>query len=264
MKGGRSVKSEEGKRVTREEYFARYYEDELFKYEYCNGVLEKAGMPTKNDLLLIKFIIFLLDEFFKVNPIGDFFQDHISFSVNFPGKEAERIPDITVILYDNPERLDGEESRFKGVFDLCIEVVSNSNKRQIIRDVVDKKQEYETMKVKEYYILDSKKAETRFYRLDEQSGKYEEIKAKEDGVIESEILKGFKFRERDLYERPGEEDLMSDPVYMDYVRVDLREERRLKERAEIKAKEERKQRTEAEEELKKLRYEIEMLRSRDK
>ena len=45
-----------------------------------------------------------------------------------------------------------------------------------------------------------------------------------DGVVRSEVLKGFQFRVDDLYSRPSIDDLMHDPVYKHYVLPSKQEE----------------------------------------
>jgi len=44
----------------------------------------------------------------------------------------------------------------------------------------------------------------------------------EDGVIQSKVLKGFQFRIEHLYTRPDLENLIEDPVYRHYVKLDTK------------------------------------------
>ncbi|MDM8522746.1 Uma2 family endonuclease [Desulfococcaceae bacterium HSG8] len=79
------------------------------------------------------------------------------------------------------------------------------------RDTVVKKSEYESVGVKEYYILDANVEDTACYRLDE-SKKYEKIRPVRD-IIVSSVLPGFQFRISDLYRQPSLEDMAVDEVY---------------------------------------------------
>jgi len=84
-------------------------------------------------------------------------------------------------------------------------------------DTVVKKLEYSQLGVKEYFILDEYKKNTAFYRLT-SDGQYETIPEK-NGVIESKVLPGFRFRVEDLYNQPKLWSLINDEVYSHYVMI---------------------------------------------
>jgi Uma2 family endonuclease len=60
----------------------------------------------------------------------------------------------------------GDDDRsYRGVFDLCIESLSDSCQTEIDRDMIIKRDEYAGAGVQEYYILDEWDIETQFYQL---------------------------------------------------------------------------------------------------
>jgi len=109
-----------------------------------------------------------------------------------------------------------------------VEALSDTTKKAKERDTVEKKEEYEYVKVKEYYILDGQKTETAFYRLN-QWGIYEEIKPVDGDVIQSEVLPGFQFRISDLYHLTPPQELVKDYVYRGFIMLEYQSEKEEKE-----------------------------------
>ncbi len=99
---------------------------------------------------------------------------------------------------------------------MCVEALSHTSPAGVIRDTVQKKREYASAGVQEYFILDSHCEETRFYRLG-RNRNYQPIQPVKGDMIQSGVLPGFQFRIQDLYGRPSLEVLMRDPVYQHYV-----------------------------------------------
>jgi len=146
------------------------------------------------------------------------------------GKQVRK-PDIALIC-KNSQQIQGEDRRYHGIFDICIEFLSDSKASEVERDVVDKKKEYEEAGVKEYFIIDRKKVNTAFYRLENNA--YKNIESP-DGVIRSKVLEGFQFRIEHLYSQPNFKDLVDDPVYKDFVCLDYQEEKKRAKMAEKRA-----------------------------
>ena len=234
--------SHEGKYVDEAIYWDDYYENDSFRYEWNNGYLEVKEMPTMESSQNVRWLISILEQFIRVNPIAYFFIVDIGFKMKFPNKTTIRKPDISIIRHDNPTPPNLKDCSYQGVYDMCIEFLSDSKKKYVDHDTITKKKEYCQARVKEYYIIDAKKTHTSFFRLNHR-GRYEKIKAL-NGVISSKVLPGFKFRESDLYKQPDLNTLINNPVYKSYVLLDLQkeiqakvEERKAKEE-ERKAKEE--------------------------
>jgi hypothetical protein len=163
-----------------------------------------------------------------------------------PHKTTIRKPDLGVVLNSNPIPLGDKDRSYHGIFDLCIESLSDSSKNDVERDTVVKKQEYAAGGVSEYYILDENRGETAFYQL--RNGVYVPL-PRQGGVIRSRVLPGFQFRLTDLYRLPEPPQLLDDPVYQAFVSPFLRAERSRAEEAEIRAEQESKRAEQAETQL---------------
>ena len=219
---------DEGRRVSKEEYFAKWYENPYpdidVSYEWNNGILEAKPLPNRPQLDLYNWFLILL----HCNTVTFRHASLLNLETGFEltmadpsapsGKrEAVRKPDVGVILNSNPTpwgRID--QRHFEGVCDLVVEAVSDSTMAEVLRDTEEKKEDYALGGVREYFILDPNGEHTRFYRLAQQSH-YESIQPDDKGVIRSDILAGFQFRVEDLDRKPPLEELALDPVYNGYV-----------------------------------------------
>ncbi|MBF0452456.1 MAG: Uma2 family endonuclease [Candidatus Magnetomorum sp.] len=233
--------SKDGLFVDESTYWDVYYEDDDFNYEWNNGILEEKEMPTFFSELCSKWFREIIDQYLKAFPIARLITFDIGFTINLSNKKAIRKPDHTLILKSNPIQPDILDCSYKGIYDVCIEFLSETQKKYVLRDTVDKKREYRGAKVKEYYIIDANKKHTVFYRLN-QKGNYIKIKP-DNGIIRSTILPGFQFRVEDLYQQPDMKELIKDDIYKSYILLDYQnqckqteQERKAKEK-ERKAKE---------------------------
>ncbi|KPA15826.1 protein containing DUF820 [Candidatus Magnetomorum sp. HK-1] len=218
----KSPQSKDGLKVDEATYWNIYYEDDNFNYEWNNGLLEEKEMSNFLSELCAKWFREIIDQYLKVFPVARLITFDIGFSINLPNKKAIRKPDHTLILKSNPIQPDNLECSYKGIFDVCIEFLSDTQKKYITRDTVDKKREYRGAKVKEYYIIDSNKKHTVFYRLN-QKGNYVKIKP-DNGIIRSSILPGFQFRVEDLYHQPDLKELIKDEIYKEYILIDYQKQ----------------------------------------
>ncbi len=170
----------------------------------------------------------ILDCYFTTFPNGTPMSLEIGFRLELPGETCVRIPDIGIVMNNNPVAISDDDRRYKGIFDLCVESLSHSAKKDITRDTDDKKKEYEGGGVREYYILDARGIETAFYRLDKR-GRYRKIRPGKGDIIRSKVLPGFQFRVSDLYTRPSLEEMAEDEIYNKYV---FPSHKKVKQRAE--------------------------------
>jgi len=230
--------SEDGLAVSEREYWDKYYNHSDFSYEWNNGILEVKPMSDLRGSRVCQWFQNLLYCYFAANPIGEIVNLEIGFRLALPGKTAIRKPDMAVVLGENPSPMDPLDCSYSGTFDLCVESLSHSSSKEVKRDTVVKKAEYEGIGVREYYILDARKIETAFYRLNRR-GKYVRIRPSAGGVVRSEVLPGFQFRVSDLYSRPSEEELVEDGVYQEYVlpfhRQKVEQERQRAEQEKLRA-----------------------------
>ncbi len=161
----------------------------------------------------------------------------IGFRLTLPHKTTIRKPDLSLVLHNNPIALGDHDRTYRGIFDLCVESLSDSTKHEIERDTKVKKSEYEGIGVQEYYILDPSGTHQAFYRRN-QWGVYVPIRAV-DGVIRSTVLPGFQFRIAHLTYRPSLMSLVTDPVYHDFVLLDYQAEKARAEQEKARAEQEK-------------------------
>jgi Uma2 family endonuclease len=208
--------SGDGRYVSEEEYWEKYYSHPDFSYEWNNGYLEEKPMSDFKGSLVYQWFCDILRRYFRTFPVGSIVSLEIGFRLALPGDISIRKPDIAVVLNDNPAMLHLTDCNFEGIFDLCIESLSYSKQKEIIRDTVEKKKEYQGAGVKEYYILDAREEETAFYHLSPE-GRYRKIRPVKKDIIRSQVLPGFQFRISDLYRQPSLEEMADDGIYSSFV-----------------------------------------------
>ena len=232
--------SEAGKRVSEALYWDAYYEYSDIGYEWNDGVLEEKPVSDYLGFLVYLWFVSLLEQFLTVHPIGKMVGLEFGFRLALPDKVAIRKPDLGVLSAQNPVDLDLYDRSFAGIFDLCIEVLSDSERSEIERDTRVKFMEYEQAGVREYYILDRKGTHTAFYRRT-PDGRYAPIipeNEPEPDLIRSDVLPGFQFRIDDLYRRPSLREMAEDPVYRGFVLPFYQESRQMADAEKARADEE--------------------------
>jgi Uma2 family endonuclease len=115
-----------------------------------------------------------------------------------PGWQSERHPDIAVYLTAPKGRQDRSMWR-TWIPDLTIEVVSENSRD---RDYTEKRDEYWTLGVKEYWIVDAQLAQFLILRRG-RSQWIEKTLGPED-VCETKLLPGFQLACRAVFEAAGE------------------------------------------------------------
>lgn len=233
--------SEDGKRVSEAVYWAKYYEHPDFSYEWNNGVLEEKPVSDYLGFLVYNWFLSLLNHFLDLWPIGKIVGLEFGFRLALLHKTTIRKPDLGILSLQKPTDLDLDDRSFAGIFDLCVEVLSDSKRSEIERDTQVKFAEYEQAGVVEYFILDGKGNHTAFYRLGPE-GCYRPIapeKGPDWNLIRSEVLPGFQFRIDDLYRQPSMREMAEDPIYQKFVLPFYQEERKRAEREKMRAEQEK-------------------------
>lgn len=115
-----------------------------------------------------------------------------------PAWESERHPDIAVYLTAPKGRRDRMLWR-TWIPDLVVEVVSDSSRD---RDYTQKREEYWTLGVKEYWIVDAKLA--RVVVLRRGRAQWTEKELGPEDVCETKLLPGFKLPCKAIFEAAGE------------------------------------------------------------
>jgi hypothetical protein len=203
-------------KITKDEYWEKYYDNPEVTYEWNNGELEEKGVSDTVTMSMADWFYELLGYYLKTHPIATKTFLEMGFNLTLSQKDQVRRPDFGIVLNTNPIPLKPLDKSYQGTFDLCIEALSNSKVTDIKRDTEDKWLEYAQGGVKEYYILDGHNRYTAFYHLNKQ-GVYVPIKSKKGGIIQSIELPGFQFRISDLSNRPSPEQMIDNPVYQGFV-----------------------------------------------
>ena len=264
---------DEGRYVTLEEYWARWYENPYpdidVSYEWNNGILEAKPSANKPQLDLGNWFLDLLRRYLETYAIAELINMETGFYMTMADSEessgmrrAVRKPDIGIILNSNPVSWgDIDQRSFAGICDAVVEFLSDSTLTEVRRDTEEKWRDYALAGVREYTILDPSGEHMRFYRLAPE-GRYEEIQPDADGVIHSEVLPGFQFRHEDLWRLPDLAELALDEVYAGYVIPGFRDAITARRVAEDLAETEAAARRKAEERAQALEAELARLRGR--
>jgi hypothetical protein len=230
--------SEEGKRVSEEEYWENYYEYPDVQYEWNDGYLEAKPVSDYETYLSYQWMTELLGHYLRTHPAAKMVGLEFGFRIPLPIKTVIRKADLGVVRNDNPVPLNREDHSYGGIFDLCIEALSDLKKEDIERDTVHKKAEYQGGGVKEYYIIDGTGRETAFYARD-NAGMYQHIIPVNGDIIRSRVLPGFQFRISDLYRQPSPEEMAEDEVYRGFVMRSYQAEKQRAEKERQKAEREK-------------------------
>jgi Uma2 family endonuclease len=237
-------------------YWEHYYDYPDINYEWNNGQLEVVPVADYAKYMMYLLFIDVLRDFLHVQPIARIIGLEVGFRLALPTKVTIRKPALGVVLNSNPMALGDHDRSYRGIFDLCVESLSDSSQSEIDRDTTTKRDEYAAAGVKEYYVLDERGIETQFYQLTRQ-GVYQSM-PRPGGVIRSQVLPGFQFRVQDLYAKPTAQQLVQDPVYNSFISPLYRAERQRAEQAEARAEEERQR---AEEERQRAEHYASLLRA---
>jgi hypothetical protein len=224
--------------VSEADYWEFYYLGHEVTYEWNNGILEEKGVSDYLTFRVYDWFLRLLMEFLSTHPIADRVGLEMGFRLALSNKVVIRRPDYGVVLHHNPTPLAGPIQSYRGIFDLCIEGVSTSSQAMQERDTVVKKVEYATGGVREYYLLHHSPRLRQFYRLNAH-GVYEPLPVAPGGIIRSEVLPGFQWRLSDLDRQPALDALIDDPVYQQYVLLNLQQAQQRAEQAEQGIQQER-------------------------
>ncbi|MEN8216845.1 MAG: Uma2 family endonuclease [Pseudomonadota bacterium] len=227
-------------KISETEYWEKYYDGQEAVYELNNGYLEEKGESDVLTISMYKWFLELLEHYFRSNPIAQSVLLEMGFQLS--GKNEVRRPDLGIVLNDNPIPLLPHDKSYHGIYDMCIEALSDSTTEIMERDTITKKDEYAQAGVKEYYILDSRRERTQFFRLNARSV-YTPIKPLKGGIIKSKVLPGFQFRFEDLFTKPSPDEMINDKVYQDFVLPGYLKEKQARQ-AEERARQKAEQRAE--------------------
>ena len=206
---------EDGRLVSEEVYWRDYYELGDIRYEWNDGRLEEMPASDHETLLAYGWLVDLLRRYLESHPVGQIAAPDFGFRLALANGTKIRRPDCAIVREDNRQAVALRDNSYRGIYDLCIEALSDIRPADVRRDTVIKKAEYAAAGVPEYYILHHQPRHQAFYTIG-AAGRYVPI-APQDGVIASKVLPGFRFRSKDLDDRRALSVLTADPVYADFV-----------------------------------------------
>lgn len=183
--------------------FLRQYDGQYA--EYVDGEVIKPMSVTQRHDFLTNFLMTALTFYVSTKNLGRVCGEPYQMKLLIDGKIKGREPDIFFVKTENFDRI-GEQF-FDGAADLVIEVISPES---VMRDTQDKFEEYETVGVKEYWIIDPNRRTANFYGFDE-NGKYQLLPI-EEGRFESRVIEGLWIKTDWLWkdELPNLMDILKD------------------------------------------------------
>jgi Uma2 family endonuclease len=202
--------------ISEADYWEYYYEDPDHHYEWNHGYVEEKGVSDQFTTFHYEWFFELLRNYLRVTEIGKLMALETGFRLVLPNKTTIRKPDLAVILNSNPVPWRGLDRSYRGICDLCVEALSDSDTEEVERDTVTKFTEYAQAGVKEYYILYAHGEPQEFYRLT-PAGVYAPIPRRPPDLICSNVLPGFQFRVSDLERQPSPEKMSEDGVYQSFM-----------------------------------------------
>jgi Uma2 family endonuclease len=169
--------------------------DDEKRYEVIYGELIMVPAPNTEHQHFSRNLEFILWNYVRKNKLGQVYDAPIDVVLN---NETVVQPDIIFISNQNKEII-----KEKGIFgspDLTIEIISPSSK---YRDSYEKKDLYESFKIKEYWLVDPKNKNIEVFSLNE-NGKYElfceGFVSEENNTIKSNVLKGIEVKLEEIFE----------------------------------------------------------------
>lgn len=174
-----------------EEFVEFFGEDE--DVELVDGVVVPRMAATDVHEDVFRFLFILLGFYVEAKKLGVVRGSRTLVPITpFKG----RIPDI---LFVSKERVDvlGEKA-LKGAPDLVVEIVSPGETKA---ELLQRQADYESIGVKEFWVVDLAREEFKAFHLEEGTGRMEEMELRE-GIFESKVLEGFKLKLGWLWSRP--------------------------------------------------------------
>lgn len=166
-----------------------------YHYELSRGYIVVSEVPNFPHMRRVNFIRRLLDHYFVDHPSRIYEICGASdCKVLIPEWESERHPDIAV-YFASPSNRKGRTMWRSWFPDLVIEVVSESSHE---RDYTQKRDEYLSLGVKEYWIVDGELEQVLLLRRGKSTW-IEKTLGPQD-IIESKLLPGFKLPCRPIFE----------------------------------------------------------------
>jgi hypothetical protein len=174
--------------------------EEGYLYELARGYVVVSEVPNLPHALQIALMRNHLGHYHVENPHAlHAILDGSSCKLLIPDWESERHPDIAVYLTPPKGRKDRTMWR-RWVPELAIEVVSEGSRD---RDYTEKRDEYWTLGVKEYWIVDAKLRQVLVLRRGRSRWTEKTLGPKD--ACETKLLPGFTLPVQAVFDAAGEE-----------------------------------------------------------
>lgn len=160
------------------------------QYELRDHNLIEMPAPKRIHQIIVFEVAKILDQFTRINDLGNIYISPLDVILD-EGNTCQ--PDV-IFLSKEQRHLSREEGIF-GTPDLLVEVVS---KGSVVRDYVEKKNDYEKFGVQEYWLIDPLNQTIIVNALID--GKYQVFSSVEEkGIAQSKLLEGFQLGYDDVF-----------------------------------------------------------------
>lgn len=162
------------------------------RYELRNNELIEMSSPSEIHQQLVFRLTLLVGEFIQMLGLGKLYP--FPFDVILDENNVVQ-PDLLFVANDHADLI--QERGVFGSPDLVIEIVSKSS---IIRDYVEKKEDYERFGIREYWIIDPQNKFIQVFQL--QGNKFKTFSSadgEEQLKAVSSVLPGFEIVWNDLF-----------------------------------------------------------------
>lgn len=155
--------------------------------EWVNGEVILMSPAAVKHVRITNWLDRVLGTYITIKKLGELLGPELMVRLQHSGV-SRRVPDLLFLFHESLSRL--ELNHLEGPPDVAIEIVSPDSKN---RDWHEKRLEYETAGVGEYWIIDPD-TETFQALLRNQDGKFANIELDTDGVFHSPTIAGFWLR----------------------------------------------------------------------
>lgn len=161
------------------------------RYEIRNFNLIDMPAPIIEHQRIVGYIYRLLFQLTAQQQLGEVFVSPLDVVFD-KGNVCE--PDVIFVATEN-KQIVGRKN-ILGSPDLVVEVVS---KGSVVRDYVEKKNDYETFGVKEYWLIDPLNETIIVYTLNEENKYTIFSSVEEQGIAKSKLLDGFELAFEEVF-----------------------------------------------------------------
>lgn len=183
------------------ENFLTYFSEQHTEW-LMGKVITVVSNNTRHQMIL-GFLFSLFNLFLGFKNMGRVLLAGVPMKI--ADDRPSREPDLMIVLHENFGRI--QPNYLDGPADLVVEIVSPESE---VRDWGIKLKEYEAAGVREYWLLDPLRTDTRVYALADD-GRYRPIPLDKEGQLVSRVLPGFALHPSLLWqeELPAGEELIN-------------------------------------------------------